>query len=198
MRVRVRVPLIAPSKMKYSKYLLEPIVKESTSTSEVMRKLGLTLSGGTNSHLKRLFKKFEIDISHFTGCAHNKNKTNHKKISWQEVLVYDRHKGRRENVFRLKRAMLESGIPEQCACCHLQSEWNGKQLVLQIDHIDGNGLNNLPFNVRFLCPNCHSQTETFGTRNRPAPLPLDEQIKRDIDIDKEIFKELRTASKNDY
>ena len=178
--------------MKYSKALLEPIVKESISTSEVMRKLGLTLSGGTNTHLKKLFKKFEIDTSHFLGQASNRGKTDHKKIPWQEILVYDRNKGRRETVFRLKRALLESGVPEQCAICGLPPEWNGKPLVLQMDHIDGNGINNSPYNVRFLCPCCHSQTETFGTRNRPHPLSLSEQMSRQID--KEILKELKLAA----
>jgi hypothetical protein len=46
--------------------------------------------------------------------------------------------------------------------------------------------------VRFLCPNCHSQTPTFGIKNRPPPLPISEQIKREID--REIFKELKIAA----
>jgi 5-methylcytosine-specific restriction endonuclease McrA len=174
--------------MKYSRALLEPIVKDCTSTSEVMRRLGLALSGGSNSYLKRLFVKLHIDTSHFTGQASNKGKPSSKKISWQQVLVYDRVNGRREDVFRLKRAMIESGVPEQCSECGLLPEWNGKPIVLQIDHKDGNGVNNAPYNVRFLCPNCHSQTETFGTRNRPPPVPISERIAREID--KEVLKEL--------
>lgn len=177
--------------MKYSKLLLEPIVKDSISTSEVIRKLGLTLSGGTNSHLKRLFKKFEIDTSHFLGQAYNRGKVSSTKIPWQEVLVYNRLNGRRENVHRLKRAMLESGIPEQCSCCGLPPEWNGKPIVLQIDHKDGNGVNNSSYNVRFLCPNCHSQTPTFGVKNRKE-LSIHEQICR-IE-DREVFKALKKAA----
>jgi hypothetical protein len=151
-------------KLKYTKELLEPIVKESFSTQEVMKKLGLKLTGGSNSHLKKKFVLYNLDYSHF-----NKHGSNHKggapKVLFEQVLVLNRLHGRRENVFRLKRAMLESGFKEECAICFLPPEWNGKPLTLQIDHINGNGLDNRKENVRFLCPSCHSQTETFGTKN---------------------------------
>ena len=52
----------------------------------------------------------------------------------------------------------------KCSCCSI-SEWNGKSIVLEIDHIDGNSDNNRPENLRFICPNCHSQTDTYKARN---------------------------------
>lgn len=61
--------------IKYSKELLEPIVKESFSYQEVMRKLGLKISGGSSSHLKSRFILYGIDISHFTGRASNRPKS---------------------------------------------------------------------------------------------------------------------------
>jgi hypothetical protein len=51
-----------------------------------------------------------------------------------------------------------------CFCCNI-NEWNGKKLSLHLDHIDGNSDNNFLENLRLLCPNCHSQTETFSGRN---------------------------------
>ena len=53
----------------------------------------------------------------------------------------------------------------KCSCCGI-SEWNSKPLVLQVDHKDGNASNNMPDNLRLMCPNCHSQTETFGGANK--------------------------------
>jgi predicted nucleic acid-binding Zn ribbon protein len=52
----------------------------------------------------------------------------------------------------------------KCSCCSI-SQWNGKSIVLEIDHIDGNSENNRPENLRFICPNCHSQTDTYKARN---------------------------------
>ena len=52
-----------------------------------------------------------------------------------------------------------------CEVCGI-SEWNGKDLVLQVDHINGDPYNNNADNLRLICPNCHSQTDTFAGANR--------------------------------
>lgn len=65
---------------------------------------------------------------------------------------------------RLRRSLLEIGIIEKCVYCGIGSEYNGKPLVLHIDHIDCNCYNDTKDNLRFLCPNCHSQTDTFSGR----------------------------------
>ena len=64
---------------------------------------------------------------------------------------------------RIRRLMLEK-YEEVCVWCGVGKDWNGKPLTLQIDHIDGNRRNNDLSNLRFLYPNCHSQTKTFGVR----------------------------------
>lgn len=56
----------------------------------------------------------------------------------------------------------------RCLFCNVGPSWNGKDLKLQIDHIDGNRKNNVLDNLRLLCPNCHSQTETWGKRKTQA------------------------------
>lgn len=57
-------------------------------------------------------------------------------------------------------------LPYVCHLCKMEPFWNGKELVLQIDHINGINNDNRIENLRFLCPNCHSQTETFSAKNR--------------------------------
>lgn len=53
----------------------------------------------------------------------------------------------------------------QCAQCGQPRLWNGQRLVLELDHINGDTRDNRLTNLRFLCPNCHSQTPTFRGRN---------------------------------
>lgn len=57
--------------------------------------------------------------------------------------------------------MIESGVEKACAECGTGPVWRGARLCLAVDHIDGDWLNNLLGNLRFLCPNCHSQTATW-------------------------------------
>ena len=63
----------------------------------------------------------------------------------------------------LKRYLIETN-GHACAVCGQEPEWNGKPLSLQIDHIDGDSDNNWPANLRLICPNCHTQTDTFGAK----------------------------------
>lgn len=122
--------------------------------------LGIKYAGGSHAYVSKKIKEYGIDTSHFTGQAHGKGKTSPKKLSWSEVLVYDRHGGRKQHTYMLRTAMMEYGTVYECAECNKPPVWNSKPLVLEVDHIDGNSVNDLPDNLRFLCPDCHSQQIT--------------------------------------
>jgi len=51
-----------------------------------------------------------------------------------------------------------------CMECGQKGIWNDKLLYMHMDHIDGNSDNNLPENLRLICPNCHTQTDTFCSK----------------------------------
>ena len=147
---------------KYTKETLEELVKNSTSVLEIIRKLGLKESGGTHTHITKRIKDFNIDISHFLGKASNHGKSHKggcKKLEWQECLVL-REKGVRQKSFILRRALIDSGEEYKCNECGIK-DWLGKNLVLHVDHKNGNWLDDRKENIRFLCPNCHSQSSNY-------------------------------------
>lgn len=104
------------------------------------------------------------------------------------------------NVFRngsshasgyIKRLLLEyKGFEYRCDICYI-TEWNNKELKLHIDHIDGHHRNNVVDNLRFLCPNCHAQTDTYcGKGNTGSHKVSDEEMIKAIRENKNIRKTL--------
>lgn len=130
---------------------LRCIVQESNSYREVLKKLGYNTCGGNNNiTLKSRLEKYNIDTSHF--IAAKGIKRNIENVLCQNSTA---------SQATLRRWFMKGNyVPYQCSICGI-SEWQGKQLVLQLDHINGDNKDNRIENLRWLCPNCHSQTETF-------------------------------------
>lgn len=84
--------------------------------------------------------------------------------------------GTKVNRFFLKRKMIKAGLlKNECSECYMPPLWNGKNLVFVLDHRNGVKDDNTQSNLRLLCPNCNSQTDTFSGRNikrRKAPSPI--------------------------
>jgi len=66
----------------------------------------------------------------------------------------------------LKNRILKDNLIKYECSCGIIDTWNNKPIILDLDHVDGNNRNNQISNLRFLCPNCHSQTETYKGRNK--------------------------------
>lgn len=64
----------------------------------------------------------------------------------------------------IKKYLIYTG-GNKCQVCGI-TDWNGKPIVMELEHIDGNSDNNELSNVCLICPNCHSQTDTYKGANR--------------------------------
>lgn len=132
-------------------------VKTSKTKREVFRKLGWPLSD-TSSYKRfdEYLAQSNLNIDHFkTDWAGG------KRLSDEEFFIH----GTARHGASIKDRLYEQGVKKECSLCGL-SEWMGGAIALEIDHIDGNRLNNQITNLRILCPNCHSQTETHAGKNK--------------------------------
>ena len=148
---------------KYSKYTkeeLEDSVRKNTSLSDVMRSFGLIPRGSNYHRFKAMLKHFNIDTSHFRKKGNAAAFIHHTKETFiRDVLVLN---GKHWGSYGIKKKLLEYGLLENsCALCGQGTTWNGRELRLQLDHINGDHRDNRLGNLRILCPNCHSQTDTF-------------------------------------
>jgi len=152
---------------KYTPEELAKAVSISTNFCEVCRNLKVKTTGGSYYNVRRRIARLNLDISHFNKDSKTlcRNIIIRKK-PLEDIFILLEEKDGRTEAKLLRRALLESGVPYKCVECGNEGEWNNKKLILAVDHIDGNWKNNFKENLRFLCPNCHSQTDTFGNKRR--------------------------------
>ena len=97
-----------------------------------------------------------------TGPGVRRDGARHRETSGVPGILRKRTSGFRAKSSRLRRALIQIGRDYVCEACGNEGEWQGEKLILDVDHIDGDRLNNSPGNLRFLCPNCHRITPTWG------------------------------------
>jgi hypothetical protein len=158
--------------MKYTEDVLREAVRNARSMADVLRHLGLALNGGAHAHLRRRIDAFGIDTSHFLGRAHYRGSVSRRRRTAEEILVVRARDVRRAHPDMLRRALTETGAAYRCADCGIGDEWQGRPLILHVDHVNGDFADCRRENLRFLCPNCHSQTDTYAGRNRRIFAPV--------------------------
>jgi len=148
-------------KSKYTKELLEPLVKNNMSFRGVIRDLGLSVvAGGNSAYITKLIRGYGIDTSHMKGQAHGTTVPKSEPRPLEEVMVENSTYNRGS----LKSRLLKQGVLEnKCELCDLK-EWQGKPIVMRLDHINGVNNDHRRENLRMVCPNCDSQLPTFCGR----------------------------------
>ena len=145
-----------------SKEELEILVEESKTFAEFMRKLGYeSHKGASSTYLRKYLKEIGVNISKFSKT--NIYNFSHPKSELEDVLISG---STYTNLHSLKKRILQEKLIEyKCSECGI-TEWNGKPIVLQLDHINGNNRDHRIENLRLLCPNCHSQTDTYSRKKK--------------------------------
>ena len=152
---------------KYSREKFAEAWLSSSSIAQVAKKLDCNTTGGGYVSLKMAARELGLDDDHMTGQGWNvgwkSNPARERVIPLTDILIEN---STYTTIWRLKLRLLREGMLEyKCYLCGL-TEWNGKPITLQLDHINGVHLDHRIQNLRLLCPNCHSQTETFAGRNK--------------------------------
>ena len=154
---------------KMSTSELITLVKNSDSLNKVLLKFGLTSKGGNTNTLKRRLIEENIDFSHIKlGMDSNRGRKfpECNRLSLEEcksVLFIENCSYDRSSVKRYLK--IYNMFPYICKNCELEPIWDNNPLTLQLDHINGVGTDNRIENLRWLCPNCHSQTDTFAGKS---------------------------------
>jgi hypothetical protein len=139
---------------KYREYTDEDIIRESKNVKSIaglLEKLNLKQAGGNYINMKKNLQRLEVDCSHWTGQAWNKDQ---QLKDWSD---YSRASHLREHLIREKT--------HKCSFCKL-TKWFDKPIPLEIHHIDGDRTNNNLENLRLLCCNCHGLTINWRNRKR--------------------------------
>ncbi|MBA4064498.1 MAG: HNH endonuclease [Isosphaera sp.] len=156
---------------KYTAELLAPLAADARSVAELLTRLGLRPNGGNYRYVAARLRLLGIDTAHFGGQGWARGRTQDSDPGVARNVGLRRRPD--ENVFvenspetcgaRLARRLVRLGREYRCGVCGID-EWRGKPLSLHLDHINGVSNDNRFENLRFLCPNCHSQTETYCKR----------------------------------
>ena len=143
----------------YSIEELTNIVNDSRTLQEVLKKLGYSsVSGANRQTVQSRLDKYNISTEHFTKGVGRGIKRSEENIFCENSTASQ----------KVLREWYKKGnyTEYKCSICGLEPFWNGKELTLTLDHINGNNLDDRLENLRWVCPNCDRQLDTFGSKNR--------------------------------
>ena len=141
---------------------LREYILNSRTWKEILQKCG-SKNYGNNYYIKALAVKYSIDTSHLNNVVTNITNFRYKL---EDILICNSDYA---SMVTLKNRLIrELKWEHKCSVCSLK-EWNNKPIPIEIDHINGTHNDNTISNLRFICPNCHAQTDTNSGKNNKKP-----------------------------
>lgn len=167
----------------YTNDQIYEILKISKSFAEVIRSFGYkSITTGNYKHVKGILKNRNIEIPVYNYFKEHNN-FNRKRRNVDELFINETNVSR---AYLKRRIIKDDLIKYECEKCGNVGEWEGQKLVLQLEHKNGNTYDNRLENLCFLCPNCHSQTNTFSGKNSKRIRKNKNEIKKRCNCGKEI------------
>lgn len=143
---------------KYSPEAVQQIAENCSSIRQLAEQLGYSANGGTTSKtITKYCEYYNISLEHFTNLPKEQVKRNPENIFIENSTA---------GQATLRRWYEKGKYTEyKCAICGQEPFWNGKELTLTLDHINGNNKDDRLENLRWVCPNCDRQLDTFCSKN---------------------------------
>jgi hypothetical protein len=145
---------------------IQKILNKCSSFVEVLETLGLNAHSGNHRTLKQRIKFDNLNIDELIKKRKEKSRQRSikKAVPISEVMIKNSNYGTNHLKNRLVK---EKILKYACEKCGNEGIWMKQKLALQLDHKNGNPRDHRLENICFLCPNCHSQTDTYaGKRNK--------------------------------
>jgi len=156
---------VMPKNKKWEDDKLISVVNDCFSVAGVLTQLGLKAAGGNYKTIENAIRRLHLSTSHWTGQGHLKG----KKHGWSVTIPLSAimvENSTYTSTCKLKNRLLaQKLLTYECSMCFVSS-WHGKALALHLDHANGINNDHRLENLRLLCPNCHSQTDTFAGKNK--------------------------------
>lgn len=149
---------------------LRQVVAKALTFKEILNFCGLEQIGSNSITLRSYLDKNKVDYSHIPrGLNANRGRTFYYPERLEDAAIFCENSKHSRQTAR-RRVIEGKIIPYKCEICGNTGRWRGKPLILRLDHKNGKRRDHRKENLRFVCPNCDTQLETYGSRNRSYPV----------------------------
>lgn len=178
---------------RYTKEEIEAMLEQSSSVSDFMKRLGyVNYQGNSRNTVRKVIEKLGL-LEKLEALKRNSIRIRMKKLALSNSLSAENILSEDSDIDRVtvKRFILRNNLIEyKCQKCGNEANWLGEPLTLQLHHINGNSRDNRLENLCWLCPNCHSQTDNFGSKNS--------SVLRELEVKRQVEKQKREVAKQNF